>query len=618
MAADSHLPGILRLSPEIRRHIYLDLDLGQIEYYAHTAPAIYQLGGPASSRIEGEDFRPAAFYGLLLSCRTIYLEASSLLYSENWFIIYYEPLRSLSSLRALTPHALASLTNLKVVLNQTSCHVQGERYGSGYCCGRGWASGSGQGQPKVSDPKLLRGCLSQYHEDDHDFPLDRSNTRAEEVLAEWQKTAFYLAPHIVPGRLELSLVCDVRNTEVQIARRVLDGLYLLPRLKDCHVRLSETSDKRLQHITDSAVLRARHIISSEPPPSPGPSSPMSLSTNLSPAAPLNPPGLLTLPREIRLRILEYTDLVTPSKEVMWHRKVPNSGYFLQRAPCYTDRGGGFCDVSHCNGCQFTQCYKTPWTELTNGCFCRLNHTAASSRCKCWVTPTSLFLVCQTVYSEANVVFYTQNRFIIVDSPWNDPCAYWDPGDYPFQSFAASQFLRNVIPRHCLGHLRFLELTFSQFTSEARPSDGHPALLDWDATVEWLKDELNLPALTLRLVVTGHDDPDRGSHTAYYYTREQGKEVLATYNRILHPLRLLGAAPDGGLARFYAVLPWPLKWSRLAKEQLSVKGWDWLDSKDAELKKRAEKFVMGDRYESVSLAVVEPRKSLWYWDSLRFC
>ncbi|KAH6623936.1 hypothetical protein F5144DRAFT_584797 [Chaetomium tenue] len=607
MAADTHLPGILRLSPEIRHRIYLELDLGQIEYYAHTAPAIYELGGP--SRPGEEDFRPAAFYGLLLSCRIIYLEASSLLYSENWFIIYYQPLRGLSSLRALTPHALASLTNLKVVLNQTSCHVQGfDSYGYGYCCGRGWAYGSGQGKPRVSDPKLLRGCLSQYHEGDHDFPLDRSNTRAGEVLAEWQKTASYLAPHIVPGKLELSLVCDVRHTEVQIARRVLEGLYLLPRLKDCHFRLSETPDKLLQHITDSAVLQARHIMSSEAPPSPGPSSPMP-STNLSPPA----PRLLTLPPEIRLRILEYTDLVTPSKEVMWHRRISHSGYYVQTPPCYTDDLRDFCDVSVCHGgCQFSHCWKARWAERSNGCFCRLQHTAASSRCKCWVPPTSLFLVCRTVYSEANVVFYSQNRFIIVDGPSSDPLEYWDPGDYPSQSFAASQFLRNVIPRHCLKHLRFLEFTFPRFTPVARPRDGHPAFLDWDTTVEWLKDKLNLRGLTVRLAVTGHLGPGGGSQSNYDCTRKQGKEILATYNRILHPLRLLGTAPDGGLARFYAVLPWPLKWSRLAREQISVKGWDWLDSKDAELKKRAEKFVMGDRYESVTLATMEPRKSVWNW------
>jgi hypothetical protein len=224
----------------------------------------------------------------------------------------------------------------------------------------------------------------------------------------------------------------------------------------------------------------------------------------------------------------------------------------------------------------------------------------------------LFLICRTIYSEANLVFYSQNRFIIVDSPCSNPWAYWDEGDYPFETFAASQFLRNVIPRHCLGYLRFIELTFSQFTPEERPSDGHPALLDWDDTIDWLKDKLSLRALTLRLVVTGNPDYFQGSQQSYEWTREQGKEILATYNRILLPLQLLGTAPDGGLARFCAVLPWPLKWSRLARAQIDDKGLAWLHAKDAELKKRAEKFVMGDRYESASLTAVEPGRSVWNW------
>lgn len=607
MAADRHLPGILRLTPEVRHWIYLDAGLGQKEYYDHSAPHIYELGDPRNLE-PVHPRRRTGFHGLLLSCRTIYLEASALLYSENRFIVRYQPFRTLSSLRALSPHALASLTDLKIVLNQASCHAQGsENGGYGYCCGRGRANDS-EDQWKVGDPGLLRGCLSSNHEYIHDLALDASSPLVEEVLSEWQTTAFYLASHIIPGKLDLSLVCDVWHRDVQIATRVLDGLFLLPRLKNCHVRLSERRDKLLQHITQRGVFRARGIISPEHPLPPGLSS--------SPDH-LDPFRLLDLPREIRLRILEYTDLVTPSKEVMWHRNGSVSGYYVQRAPCHHYEGPGFC-VPDCGGaCRFSSCWQSPWKEPSIGCFCCLQHTAASTRCRCWATPTSLFLICRTIYSEANLIFYSQNRFIIVDSPSSDPWGYWDGGDYQFETFAASQFLRRVIPQHCLGYLRFIELTFSQFTPEERPRDGHPALLDWDDTIDWLKDKLSLRVLTLRLVVTGNTDFVRGSRRSYEWTREQGHAILATYNRILLPLQLLGTAPDGGLARFYAVLPWPLKWSRLARDQIDDNGLKWLEAKDAELKRRAEKFVMGDRYESVSLATVEPGRSVWDWGKPRY-
>ncbi|KAK3939365.1 hypothetical protein QBC46DRAFT_388056 [Diplogelasinospora grovesii] len=598
MAADSDLPGILRLTPETRRRIYLYAGVGHRQHYSETAPAVYDLGDPSSFEAVKTQYEIdqgfQSFHGLLLSCRTIYAEASALLYSANWFIIRYQPRRSLEPLRALTPRALASLTNLKVVLNQTSCHEQKTgSEGSGGCCNRLWTyerdpSGSG-------GRKLVSGCVV-WHEYDHDLPLDGSGSLAESVLVEWHATAAYLASHIVPGKLELTLVCDVHHEDVETAKLVLDDLRLLPRLKDCHVRLCETRDSRLQQLAQEAALRARGIVSSEPPTSSGSFS----------------PRLVNLARELRLRILEYTDLVTPCKEVMWSRA--SRGYRIERGPCSALEGNGYCKRESHHGCQFNQCWRMPWPQPSVGCFCRRRHTAFSSRCKCWAPPTPLFLVCRTLYSEANLVFYGENRFIIVDGPYSSPFTPWRPGDYPHESFAASQFLRHVVPRHCLGHIRFLELVFAPFTHLSRPRDEHRALQDWSETLDWVKDKLNLPALTLRLIMAGNGEfRPEGSEEM---TRAQGKEVLATYNRILSPLRRLDPTSDGGLARFHAELAWPLQWTRWVARKLQEEhAWDWLESKDRELKRRAEHFVMGERYERVSVAAGEPQRSVWTWSYL---
>ena len=56
MAADNHLPGILRLDPDIRHRVYLHVGLGQRQLHAGTAPAVYDLGGPSS--FEAADPRP--------------------------------------------------------------------------------------------------------------------------------------------------------------------------------------------------------------------------------------------------------------------------------------------------------------------------------------------------------------------------------------------------------------------------------------------------------------------------------------------------------------------------------------------------------------------------------
>jgi hypothetical protein len=230
----------------------------------------------------------------------------------------------------------------------------------------------------------------------------------------------------------------------------------------------------------------------------------------------------------------------------------------------------------------------------------------------------LFLVCRALSSDANLVFYSQNRFVVVDSPSHSPYTPWaGESDYPHEIFAASHFLRRVVPRHCLGHIRFLELAFSPFSHITRPRDDHPALRDWDETLDWAKDKLNLPALTLRLIVAGNRDV---RHTdAEKMTRAEGKEVLATYNRILAPLQSLNPASEDGLARFYAELAWPLQWTWWVQQKLEVSemAWGWLEAKGGELKRRAEKGVLGARYEGVAAAGAEPQRSVWTWADLSY-
>ncbi|KAG7285513.1 hypothetical protein NEMBOFW57_010142 [Staphylotrichum longicolle] len=362
MAPDSKLPGILRLTPDIRRCIFVHAGLGLRPHYGGTAPVVYDLGHPARcdtikspDNLEQEFQR---FHGLLLSCRTIYAEASTLLYSANWFIVRYQPRRSLAALRALTPHASG-------------------RHASG--------------------------CIVWEHEYDHDLPLDGSGPLSEALLAEWHATAAHLAPHIVAGQLELTLVCDLCPDDVQTARAVLGTLRLLPRLKDCHIRLCETRDPRLRQLAQEAVLQARGIAPSQFPASPGAAR----------------PRLVNLPRELRLRILEYTDLVTPFNEITWSRA--SRGYRIGPDGCPVLDGTGDCPPEfHHHGCQFLQCHQAPWPQPSIGCLCRLRHAAASSRCKCWAPPTPLFLACRTLHADATLTLYTRNRLVVIDSPSTNP------------------------------------------------------------------------------------------------------------------------------------------------------------------------------------------------------
>lgn len=132
------LPGILRLSPAIRHRIYMQVGVGRWDNFGSTTHKVYNLGDQYEFQSPITNFfeRPQrGFHGLLVSCRTIYTEASALLYSSHWFVFRYQAAQSLAPLRSLSPASIASLTNLRVVLNQHSCHaIENGSEGNGGCC----------------------------------------------------------------------------------------------------------------------------------------------------------------------------------------------------------------------------------------------------------------------------------------------------------------------------------------------------------------------------------------------------------------------------------------------------------------------------------------------------
>jgi hypothetical protein len=140
-----------------------------------------------------------------------------------------------------------------------------------------------------------------------------------------------------------------------------------------------------------------------------------------------------------------------------------------------------------------------------------------------------------------------------------PVGHWSPGvavpgDYPNERFAVSQFLREIVPIRCLSHLRFLELVFPSYTPRTWPRSSHAALQDWRATVNWVRDKVNAPGLTLRVVMNHlYDDDPEDPANCSVMTEHDGNEILKAYARIFKPLRLLAA---DGLARFYAQLTDP--------------------------------------------------------------
>jgi hypothetical protein len=578
---------MLRLTPDTRHRIYLQLDvyvryLGDRAVTYHLggdpAPFTYHLSGdPLYAEVPTPHQKLQPFYGLLLSCRVIYTEVAALLYSAHGFIIRFHPRQSLAPLRALTPHAVASLTNLKIVLNETSCHQARLEL---ECCGRT------RGRPLQ--------CGHVWHQEQHNPGLQGSSEITKAVLNEWQATAAYLAPHVVPGRLELSLVCDVGHDEIETAKGVLDALRLLPRLKNCHLRLSGACERPLRALAQDAVDDV-------------------CGRRMRPARPADRgPSLMDLPRELRLRILEYTDLITPYCEVLWSRA---GGYRVHRGPCYMSPKERLCRGGFHRGCKFSGCYRYRWPPSV-GCFCRRDHTAVSSSCRCWAPPAPLFLVCRALRWDAALVFFEKNTFHVVDGPHANPFVPWPPGDYPHDTFAASEFLRRVVSAPFLGHLREVVLAFAPFSHRSKPSFGHPALRDWDETVEWARDKLNLPCLILRMTVPGNGPCS--PEDSQSMTQAQGREILAAYQAMVTPLRCWDGDKWGGLHHFCADLAWPLRWARSS----NAKSWSWLLARDMELNTKVEQLVLGtQRCPGFTGRVSRDppgywRRWSWTWVSLR--
>lgn len=111
-----HTLSFLALPPAIRQRIYgeaglaidADIDLNRRLHDASFWPFLDDL---------------QLSYHLLLVCRIIYTEVSSIIYSTKRFFIRYRDSGNLQPLRNLRAPALSLLTHLEVHLNVTLCEV---------------------------------------------------------------------------------------------------------------------------------------------------------------------------------------------------------------------------------------------------------------------------------------------------------------------------------------------------------------------------------------------------------------------------------------------------------------------------------------------------------------
>lgn len=177
-----------------------------------------------------------------------------------------------------------------------------------------------------------------------------------------------------------------------------------------------------------------------------------------------------------------------------------------------------------------------------------------------------------------------------------------------QKASVSIWLREIIPKDALQFLRYLEIVFPPFGEEEPCTYCPPHSTewhDWIDTLEYVKDRLDLPKLTLRAYFAEWL-PTNGQHRIPPYRERmnegQSQAVQRCYLEIIRPLARLG-----GLRRFFAYLPDPRgPW---AKEDDPYHDEGWPLSLEA-LEGKAERMVIGDEYDSAAVGKADQAESRW--------
>lgn len=303
-------------------------------------------------------------HNLLFTCRRIYEELTPIAYSRRDFLSYYKTF-SLSSLQNLNALGMRHMRDLTVVLYQEICHHA------------------------VS-------CMKDQH-----HPFDMCNksrippgpgismVQGRTVFEEWRQASEKLSAFITPGQLRLKLLCDA--ADFMTGQEVVASLMKLPVLKDCTIRLGSPDTPGLGELARLSRLQAKGVVSKHV---------KHVKTSF---------RYNDLPNEIKLMVLDNTDLVPRSRQICWN---PTRKYYTRDS---------------------IDCLHHPLYRGSFTCFCTTNHaSAAPVSCECWEAPRALWQVSRGFREDALRVFFS-NKIIITP----DECLhtrYVIPGDTEMYSF----------------------------------------------------------------------------------------------------------------------------------------------------------------------------------------
>jgi hypothetical protein len=296
---------------------------------------------------------------LLFVSKAVYSDTHDILYRENSFVVRAHTAKDLVVLKTLLGHSIRQMRYLMVRLN----------------C---WPCGRGHDPANFTQGRCL---VCQTPISTSDSPLRLGSSETEDLAQSWAEVCSILESNIADFQLCLTLFCDV--DDIETAKQILLPLEKIPRLKSCAIRLGRNRDDELRSLARTTSLKLT-------------------SANQLAEYSSSRISFMDLPREIRLRILEfthlgkqgtffknYTKLAIEKKTLVQRTGPPNK---ILRKMC-------------CNTCNFTK----------KDCCCPLRYAAYSPSCQCRVLPLELLLVSRQMDIDASEILYSTNTFIFRDS-----------------------------------------------------------------------------------------------------------------------------------------------------------------------------------------------------------
>ena len=379
-------------------------------------------------------------------------------------------------------------------------------------------------------PYAIPGCVCTC---DHCYPKCWSNPLARspyvpgrdlctfKILSDWAQLCARLESDVHPGKLKLTLNCEVafssRYIDFDLVESVLAPLHKLPQLAQCSIRLTRHKNQRLKDLAQETVNK--------------------LTGKVVPSFPFN-----RLPADLRYEVLRQTDLIAPFP-LVWTGYVPSMIYRSWRKHGYVEpewrnvprsyphnkrrRPGS--DLVH-----FGPLWKTTpdpdtsysasddgpaWEEVPDCAQCDIEKgTGFTSQCKLWHFPAELFRVNREVSELAKRIFFMHNRFMLLSfskSIDNVPSVLLGRLPYntcfPGPPRQAIRMPRPIKPK-IWHYIHNLEIVFRVTGTGHDKHPGFTAMRNWEAFVRSLQyggevGQFNLRRLNLSVVVGFHKDSE---------------------------------------------------------------------------------------------------------------